>query len=71
LGGSVKVKAGPRRWGFKEILARAYRGMKRKRRPGGFDPNDRDYDPEIHKVLRRLDPIDEHELLNESEEEPK
>jgi len=41
--------------------------MRRKRRLGGLDPNDRDFDPKIHKVLRRLDPLDEHEMFDEDD----
>ncbi len=59
------MKKKPQSPEFREELVRAYRGMGRKRRPGGYDPNDRDYDPQIHKVLRRLDPIEEHEVLDD------
>lgn len=43
------MKKKPQSPEFREELARAYQGMRRKRRPGGFDPNDRDYASKIHK----------------------
>lgn len=62
------MRKNPQNPKFREELVRAYQGMRRRRRPGGYDPNDRDYDPQIHKVLRRLDPLEEHEVLDDEVE---
>jgi hypothetical protein len=40
------------------------RGYGRKKRPGGLDPNDRQYDRKLQATVKRMDPAELDEMLH-------
>jgi hypothetical protein len=42
----------------------------RKKRASGYDPNDRDYDRKIEKLVKRMDPVELDTLLRGDDEGP-